>query len=173
MNVQVFQSGDKGNNSRRWLASDPRSGTTLRVGHHLPIPPSPISGRVHPALPDARSAEGLSAHPPLWVPRQLLPRAKAGSATAAKGTSDYRQRYEALTGRSLTQCPICQQGEMSSLRCCTVRDWVARRTRSASPVCRSSAETSPLHDTGASGNGSASAPSHELANPCGQPCRLL
>src|SRR5215467_12464330 len=25
---------------------------------------------------------------------------------------DYRQRYEELTGRSLTQCPVCQQGEM-------------------------------------------------------------
>jgi hypothetical protein len=25
---------------------------------------------------------------------------------------DYRQRYEAVTGRSLTQCPVCQQGEM-------------------------------------------------------------
>jgi len=25
---------------------------------------------------------------------------------------DYRQRYEELTGRSLTRCPVCQQGEM-------------------------------------------------------------
>lgn len=25
---------------------------------------------------------------------------------------DYRQRYEELTGRSLTQCPVCQQGKM-------------------------------------------------------------
>src|SRR6516164_8184731 len=25
---------------------------------------------------------------------------------------DYRQRYEELTGRSLTQCPVCRQGEM-------------------------------------------------------------
>jgi hypothetical protein len=25
---------------------------------------------------------------------------------------DYRQRYEELTGRSLTQCPVCQQGQM-------------------------------------------------------------
>jgi putative transposase len=25
---------------------------------------------------------------------------------------DYRQRYEEITGRSLTQCPICKQGEM-------------------------------------------------------------
>jgi Putative transposase/Transposase zinc-binding domain len=25
---------------------------------------------------------------------------------------NYRQRYEELTGRSLTQCPVCQQGEM-------------------------------------------------------------
>jgi hypothetical protein len=25
---------------------------------------------------------------------------------------DYRQRYEELTGRSLTRCPVCQRGEM-------------------------------------------------------------
>jgi len=25
---------------------------------------------------------------------------------------DYRQRYQELTGRSLTQCPVCQQGQM-------------------------------------------------------------
>jgi hypothetical protein len=34
----------------------------------------------------------------------------------AETPSDYRQRYEALTGRSLDQCPLCRTGRMLTLK---------------------------------------------------------
>jgi hypothetical protein len=42
--------------------------------------------------------------------RQLLQMAPSQPGSYLK--KDYRERYEELTGRSLTQCPACRQGEM-------------------------------------------------------------
>ena len=44
--------------------------------------------------------------------RQGALHAAAASATAGPPVSDYRDRYEALTGRSLRQCPRCHAGNM-------------------------------------------------------------
>jgi hypothetical protein len=41
--------------------------------------------------------------------RQLLGMQSASVTTSVK---DYRERYEELTGRSLSRCPRCQQGQM-------------------------------------------------------------
>ena len=44
---------------------------------------------------------------------------------------DYRQRYEELTGRSLTQCPVCRQGEMLVIE--VLPDTRPRRHRRPAP----------------------------------------
>jgi hypothetical protein len=44
--------------------------------------------------------------------RQLLPVPVALDPIPQKQTTDYRDRYEQLTGRSLRQCPVCKQGRM-------------------------------------------------------------
>jgi hypothetical protein len=44
---------------------------------------------------------------------------------------DYRQRYEELTGRSLTQCPVCQHGEMLVIE--VLPDTRPRRHRRPAP----------------------------------------
>ena len=49
--------------------------------------------------------------------RELLAMAPAGSA--ADPPSDYRDRYEALTGRSLRACPLCHTGIMVVVGCIT------------------------------------------------------
>jgi hypothetical protein len=43
--------------------------------------------------------------------RELLGMPAAQSATA-EPTDDYRDRYEAVTGISLKQCPVCRDGHM-------------------------------------------------------------
>ena len=57
--------------------------------------------------------------------RQLL-RTPPPPAADAPASIDYRDRYEALTGRSLRQCPRCHQGAMHVVDC-----WVGTRTRPA------------------------------------------
>jgi hypothetical protein len=37
---------------------------------------------------------------------------KTPAETDVKAPSDYRDRYEALTGVSLHQCPVCRRGRM-------------------------------------------------------------
>jgi hypothetical protein len=40
-------------------------------------------------------------------------------ATPARPLADYRDRFEALTGQSLRQCPHCQAGIMVVVSCVT------------------------------------------------------
>ena len=67
-------------------------------------------------------------HPVLRLPRQLSSRAEAGAlpGTARDGAgrtggrstpADYRDRFEALTGRSLRECPHCHTGIMVVIGC--------------------------------------------------------
>src|ERR1700720_3631462 len=77
---------------------------------------------VHPPLPHSCAAGRVSPHPVLWLPRQLsphpetrtLPRATRDGAAAPTPDppADYRDRFKALTGRSLRECPHCHAGIM-------------------------------------------------------------
>lgn len=44
-----------------------------------------------------------------------LPEKTASAKTDGEGPADYRDRYEALTGMSLHQCPACHRGRMSTV----------------------------------------------------------
>ena len=88
-----------------------------------------LDGRgVHPPLPDPCAAGRVSPHPVLSASsataiargswrccRELLGMAPAGPATDPP--ADYRDRFEALTGQSLRECPHCHTGIMVVIGC--------------------------------------------------------
>jgi hypothetical protein len=99
---------------------------------------------------------------------------------------DYRQRYEELTGRSLTQCPVCQQGEMLVIE--VLPDTRLRRHKRPAPPpqfahsppfmdtsyrCRDL--TRMVHDAAAvqRRESYASTPAHASINSRQRPCRQL
>ena len=68
-------------------------------------------GRFHPAHAPPRPPARLPPHSLLQLPRQSHPAAEA-HRSAGRAATDYRDRYEALTGRSLRRCPRCDDGNM-------------------------------------------------------------
>jgi hypothetical protein len=78
----------------------------------------------------------------LTLCRQLL--RMAPPEPKSSPAKDYRQRYEELTGRSLTQCPVCQQGKMLLVEVLPCSR--PCRHRPAAPGCRF-ADRPPFMDT--------------------------
>ena len=83
--------------------------------------------RLHPAHAAARAPVRISPYPLLRLPRQSQPPAEARRGRRALGApppaehadplaTDYRDRHQALTGRSLRQCPPVPRREHATRR---------------------------------------------------------